>query len=61
MRSLGSAELRVDEQLHRVVAGLAVDVDGAREVRRAVVVEEVVVGEPAVAHRAIATSSPERG
>ena len=41
----------IEEQLDRVVAGLAVDVDGARVVGRARVVEPVVVGEPGVAGR----------
>ena len=47
IRSFGSRELGVDEELDRVVARLAVNVDRARIVRRAVVVEKVVVGEPA--------------
>jgi len=29
----GGTKLRIDEQLHRVVAGLAVDVDRASEIR----------------------------
>ena len=37
---------RVEEELGRVVAGLAVDVDAAGELGRAIVVEPVVVGEP---------------
>ena len=43
---LGEPVGRVEEQLGRVVAGLAVDVDAARELGRPVVVEPVVVGEP---------------
>ena len=39
---------RVEEQLHRIVAGLAVDIHAAREIRRLRVVEPVVVGEPCV-------------
>ena len=38
----------VEEELGRVVAGLAVDLDRAREVGRSLVVEPVVVGEPGV-------------
>ena len=41
-------QLRVVEQLARVVAGLAVDIDGAREVGRLRIVEPPAVGEPAV-------------
>src|SRR5690606_41301572 len=48
---LREPELRIHEELDRVVAGLAMDVDGAREVGRAVVVEPVVVGEPPVRPR----------
>ena len=48
---LGERQLRIEEQLHRVVARLAVDVHGAREVGRARLVEKVVVGEPAVGAR----------
>ena len=49
----------VEEELGRVVAGLAVDVDAARELGCPVVVEPVVVGEPR-AGLGDATSSPER-
>ena len=48
---LREPERRVEEQLHRVVARLPVDVDGPREVGRAGVVQPVVVGEPAVGPR----------
>ena len=46
---LDQAVVRVQEQLRGVVAGLAVDLDGAREVRGALRVEPVVVREPRVA------------
>ena len=36
----------IEEQLHRVVAGLAMDIDRAREVRRAPIVQPEVVREP---------------
>ena len=36
----------IDQQLRRVISRLAVDVDGPREVGRAIVIEPVVVGEP---------------
>ena len=39
-------ELRIEEEFERVVAGLAVDVDGPREVRRAVVIKPAVIREP---------------
>ena len=38
----------IEKQLHRVVARLAVDIDATREVRRARIIEPVVVGEPRV-------------
>jgi hypothetical protein len=50
-REVRDAERRVDEQLDRVVAGLAVDVDRAGEVRGAVVIQPVVVAEPAIRQR----------
>src|SRR5688500_16721052 len=40
---------RVQEQLHRVVAGLTVDIDGPGEVRRFCIVQPPIVAEPAVA------------
>ncbi len=43
---LGPAQLRIEEKLGGIVAGLAMDIDGAREVGRHGVVEPVVIGEP---------------
>ena len=59
-RELGRADRGIEEQLDRVVAGLAMDLDQAREVRRAAIVEPVVIGEPGV-RLGERTSSPERG
>ena len=39
--------LRIQEQLAGVVAGLLVDVDRAREIRRLGVVQPIGIGEPA--------------
>ena len=50
-RDRRQAEAWVDEQLDRVIARLAMDVDGAGEIGRARVVQPVVVGKPAVAAR----------
>ena len=47
-RELRTTDRRIEEQLDRIVAGLAMDLDRAGEVRRAGVVEPVVVGEPGV-------------
>ena len=47
-RPCGQSELRVEEELARVVAGLAVDVDGPGEVGGLAVVEPVGIGEPGV-------------
>src|SRR5262249_11097851 len=41
-------DLRIDEELDRVIAGLPVNIDGARILRRAIVVEPVIVREPAI-------------
>jgi hypothetical protein len=43
---LGPAQLGIEEKLGGIVAGLAVDIDGAREVGRDGVVEPVIIGEP---------------
>src|SRR5690348_4984451 len=45
-RGGGDANGRVEEELDRLVAGLAMDLDRAREIRCAAVVEPVVVREP---------------
>src|ERR1051325_8255574 len=41
-------QLRVEEQLDRIIAGLAMDVDGAGEIGRERVIEPVVVSEPGI-------------
>ena len=46
---LRQRQLRIEKQLHRVVARLTMNVHSTREVRRAFVVEPIVVGEPSVA------------
>ena len=43
---LGRPDRRIEEQLDRVVSGLAMDLHHAREVRGAPVVEPIIVGEP---------------
>ena len=45
------ADGRIDEKLDGVVAGLAVDIDGARVVGGALVVEPEIIAEPAVGLR----------
>ena len=46
--ALGPEQIRVEEQLAGVVAGLAVDVDGPGEIGGQAVVEPVGIGEPGV-------------
>ena len=48
---LGKAQRGIEKQLDRVITRLAMDVHGARKIRRARLVEEVVPGEPAVGAR----------
>ena len=50
-RELGKADRRIEEQLDRVVAGLAMDLDQAGKIRGAAVVEPIVIGEPGVRPR----------
>ena len=59
--SFGDRDRRIEEELDRVVAGLAMDLDGAREVGRALVVVPIVVGEPGRGRPRAGSSSPERG
>jgi hypothetical protein len=40
---------RIDEQLDRVISRLAVNIDAAGEIRRAVIIEPVVIAEPTAA------------
>ena len=50
-REFRNADRRIEKQFHRIVARLAVDLDQPREVRRAAVVEPVVIGEPGIRAR----------
>ena len=45
---LWESDFRIDKQLHRIVAGFAMDIDSAREVRGLGIVLPVVVGEPTI-------------
>ena len=45
---LGEAQGGIEKQLHRVVAGLAVDIDAPGEVRGAGLLQPVIVGEPGI-------------
>ena len=50
-RELGKADRGIEKQLDRIVAGLAMDLDQAREVRRVAIVEPIVIGEPGIRPR----------
>src|SRR5919106_4590916 len=45
---LGPPVRRIEEELARIKAGFAVDLDGAREIGGALVVEPIVISEPGV-------------
>jgi hypothetical protein len=41
---LRKADRRVEEQLDRIVAGLSMNLDGAGKIRRAGIVEPIIIG-----------------
>lgn len=43
---LRQAQVRIDEQLTRVIAGLAMNIDRPREIRSSGIIEPIVVTEP---------------